>query len=691
MSKDFLVEIGTEELPPKSLKHLMTAFALGLESQLREANLEHSAIKPYATPRRLAVLVSSLAQQQPEQFSEKLGPAVAAAYDANGKPTKAAEGFARSCGVSIEELEQAESDKGPRLAFRKRAAGKASVELLPAMVEQALATLPIDKRMRWGASRAEFVRPVHWVMMIYGDTVVEGNILGITAGQYSRGHRFHHPDAVLIGRASAYAEILHQHRVIADFAERRELIRNRIETTASDLNAQAIIDEDLLDEVTALNEWPVVLAGNFDSDFLKVPAPALISSMKEHQKYFHLVDTNGALLPAFITVANIDSYQPEKIIAGNERVIRPRLADAAFFYKTDLKVTLQERREQLRNIVFQKKLGSVFDKTERVAKLAAYLAHYLEADTKLCEQAAQLSKSDLVSEMVLEFPDLQGTMGEHYARAEQLEASVCQALLEQYQPRFSGDALPTSKTGITLALADRLDTLVGIFAIGQIPSGSSDPFALRRASLAILRILVENKLDLDLADVIDQAASGYSVVAISEEIRKQVFTYINERFYAWFEDQGVAVSAVQAVMAKNLTNPVDIVERIEAVASFMTRAEAPTLAAANKRVANLLSKQEGSNTAHVVDSTLFNAPEETQLHEQINTLSSRFHGLVKDRNYGEALALLAGLKEPVDAFFDNVMVMVEDGAVRDNRLALLAQLRGLFLEVADVSLITTVG
>ena len=639
--------------------------------------------------RRLAVLVSGLAEQQPEQFSEKLGPAVAAAYDGDGKPTKAAEGFARGCGVSVAELEQVVSDKGPRLAFHKREAGKACIELLPGMVEQALAELPIDKRMRWGASRAEFVRPVHWVVMVYGDTVVEGDVLGIAAGQSSRGHRFHHPEPVVITQARAYAEILHGRRVIADFTERRELIRHGVETTAKGLQAEAIIDEDLLDEVTALNEWPVILSGNFDKSFLKVPAPALISSMKEHQKYFHLVDHNGALLPAFITVANIDSNHPEKIIAGNERVIRPRLADAAFFYETDLKVSLQERREQLRKIVFQKKLGSVFDKTERVAKLAAYLAHFIEADTKLCEQAAQLSKSDLVTEMVLEFPDLQGTMGEHYARAEQLDSAVCQALLEQYQPRFSGDALPTSKTGIVLALADRLDTLVGIFAIGQIPSGSSDPFALRRASLAILRILVDNKLDMDLASAIDQAARGYGVISITEENRKQVFTYIVERFHAWFDDQSVATSAVQAVMVKNLTNPIDIVARIEAVAGFMTRAEAPALAAANKRVANLLSKQEGSKTTGVVDSGLFSTLEEARLNGQIEGLSSRFHELVTARHYGDALALLAELKEPVDAFFDKVMVMVEDPSVRDNRLALLAQVRGLFLEVADVSLIAT--
>lgn len=691
MSKDFLVEIGTEELPPRSLKTLMSAFALGLESQLRQANLEHAAIKPYATPRRLAVLVSGLSEQQPEQFSEKLGPAVAAAYDADGKPTKAAEGFARGCGVSVEELEQADSDKGPRLAFRTRKAGKASVELLPAMVEQALADLPIDKRMRWGASRTEFVRPVHWVVMVFGDTMVEGEILGIAAGQHSRGHRFHHPEAVLIGQARAYAEILHQRRVITDFGERRAVIRSGVEAAAKAQNAQAVIDEDLLDEVTALNEWPVVLHGNFDQAFLKVPAAALISSMKEHQKYFHLIDENGALLPAFVTVANIDSSQPEKIIAGNERVIRPRLADAAFFYETDLKVSLRQRREQLRSIVFQKQLGSVFDKTERVAQLAAYLAQHIGADAKLCEQAAQLSKSDLVSEMVLEFPDLQGIMGEHYARAEQLEASVCRALFEQYLPRYSGDALATSKTGITLGLADRLDTLVGIFAIGQIPSGSSDPFALRRASLAILRILVENQLDMDLASIIERAASGYDDAIISDECCKQVFTYINERFYAWFDDQGIDTSAVQAVMAKNLTNPVDIVQRIEAVASFMTRAEAPALAAANKRVANLLSKQQGFDAKRVVDNRLFSSTEETRLSEQIEALSSRFYGLARARNYAQALALLAELKEPVDAFFDQVMVMVEDPVVRDNRLALLAQLRGLFLEVADVSLIATAG
>ncbi len=687
MSKDFLVELGTEELPPKALTNLMNAFTLGFEAQLQQAKLTHTAIKGFASPRRLALLITDLSEQQADEAVEKLGPAVKAAFDADGKPTKAAQGFARGCGVSVEELETTKTDKGERLVFRQIQAGKTTVKLLPALVEASLAALPIPRRMRWGASRVEFVRPVHWLVMLFGNEVVPATIMGLSAGNQSRGHRFHHPEAITINSPKDYVETLRQCHVMADFGERRELIRKSVNGEAAKHKGVAVIDEALLDEVTALNEWPVALSGKFDQRFLAVPAPALISSMKEHQKYFHVVDEKDRLLPLFITIANIESRDPDSVIAGNERVIRPRLADAAFFYETDLKTSLVTQRDKLKNIVFQKKLGSVFDKTERVAQLAEYLANYTNADAGLCKQAAQLSKSDLLTEMVQEFPDLQGLMGEHYARAEGLDEALASALAEQYLPRFSGDQLPQSKVGITLALADRLDTLVGIFAIDQAPTGSSDPFALRRASLAVLRILVDHEIDLDLRLALTQAAEAYTMLAEPSASVEQVFTYVLERFNAWFSDTDVSTEAIQAVTLKQLSNPVDIVQRIKAVAEFSRHTDAPALASANKRVANILTKQDDLAVDIKVDPTLLSAPEEEALAQAIDQLSAPLSKFLTDKNYAAALSLLASLRAPVDAFFDQVMVMVDDDKLRANRLALLNQLRGLFLEIADISLL----
>lgn len=687
MSKDFLVEIGTEELPPKSLNDLMNAFILGFEGQLQHAKLTHTAIKGFATPRRLALLVSDLSEQQADSTIEKLGPAVIAAFDADGVPSKAAQGFARGCGVSVEELETIDTDKGERLVFRKIQVGQATASLLPGLIELCLADLPIARRMRWGASRVEFVRPVKWVVMIYDEDVIAAQIMGLSTGRQSRGHRFHHPEAVTINSAGKYVETLRQSHVIADFCERRELIRTGVKSEAARYGGEAVIDDALLDEVTALCEWPVALSGQFDERFLAVPAEALISSMKEHQKYFHVVNDHQQLLPVFIAVANIDSRDPSSVIAGNERVIRPRLADAAFFYETDLKTPLVKQREKLRNIVFQDKLGSMFDKTERLAQLAEYLATHTGANPEQAKLAARVSKSDLLSEMVLEFPDLQGIMGGHYAKAELLHPSIALALSEQYLPRFSGDALPQSSEGITLALADRLDTLAGIFAIGEAPTGSSDPFALRRTSLAVLRILVEHQIDLDLYQALRQAASFYRNLSISDELVKQAFTYVIGRFNAWFEDDDIPTEAIQAVTVKQLANPVEIVLRIRAVAEFAKQSEAPALAGANKRVANILSTQDPGDTSSKLDSTLFVAPEEQALAEAMSRLSTPLAELLAARNYAAALTLLATLRNPVDAFFDQVMVMVEDNKLRTNRLALLSQLRSLFLEIADISLL----
>lgn len=689
MKQDFLVEIGTEELPPKSLKTLMSAFTLGIEAELNKAKLPHTAIKGYATPRRLAVLVSGLDSQQADTQTERLGPAVAAAFDNNGSPTPPALGFAKGCGVPVEDLEQTQTDKGPRLVFRRLEEGLATEALLPDLVNKALKDLPIARRMRWGASRIEFVRPVHWVVMLLGKNVVPGKIMGLESGRTTRGHRFHSNNEISIATPSDYANTLRQAFVIADFVERRSLIEEGVNALARGAEGNAVIDVDLLDEVTALNEWPVPLMGRFDKHFLDVPAEALVSSMKEHQKYFHVVDGADQLLPLFITVANIDSRDATKVIAGNEKVIRPRLSDAAFFYKTDKNTTLEKRSEMLKDVVFQAKLGSMHDKSQRVAVLAEYLAPTIGAEPKLAKRAAVLSKADLMTEMVQEFADLQGTMGRYYAQHDGEDDAVAAALYEQYLPRFAGDSVASSSVGATLAIADRLDTLVGIFGIKQPPTGSKDPFALRRASLAVLRTLVERGIDLDLKLALDKALSQHNNLNLStEEISKQVLTYMLDRFKSWYEEDRIRPEVVFAVMAKSPTRPLDIHRRVQAVNEFSELPEARNLASANKRVSNILSKQDTEITTHV-NAELLNEGAERDLAEQLATLSDTLQPLIANKEYSQILQQLAQLQQPVDAFFDQVMVMSDDLALRQNRMAILSQLRELFLEVADVSLLAS--
>ncbi len=689
MKQDFLVEIGTEELPPKSLKTLMSAFTLGIEAELNKAKLQHTAIKGYATPRRLAVLVSGLDAQQADIETERLGPAVAAAFDSNGAPTPAAIGFAKGCGLNVDELEQTETDKGLRLVFRRVEEGLATKALLPDIVNKALKDLPIARRMRWGASRIEFVRPVHWVVMLFGKNVVPGSIMGLDSGRTTRGHRFHSNTEVSIASPADYSNTLRKAFVIADFVERRSLIEDGVNQLARGADGNAVIDIDLLDEVTALNEWPVPLMGRFDEHFLEVPAEALVSSMKEHQKYFHVVDATGQLLPRFITVANIDSRDATKVIAGNEKVIRPRLSDAAFFYKTDKNTTLEQRCEMLKNVVFQAKLGSIHDKSQRVATLADYLAPTIGAEPELAKRAAVLSKADLVTEMVQEFADLQGTMGRYYAQHDGEDDAVAAALYEQYLPRFAGDSVASSSVGTTLAIADRLDTLVGIFGIKQPPTGSKDPFALRRASLAVLRTLVEQGIDLDLKLALDKALSLHNNLSLSaEETSKQVLTYMLERFRSWYEEDKIRPEVFLAVMAKSPTRPLDIHRRVQAVNDFSQLPEARNLASANKRVSNILSKQDAAIAANV-DSGLLHENAEKALAEQLAILSGTLQPLIAGQDYGQILQQLAQLQQPVDDFFDQVMVMADDMNLRQNRLAILSQLRELFLEVADVSLLAS--
>ncbi|MDG5501583.1 glycine--tRNA ligase subunit beta [Marinobacter sp. BGYM27] len=686
--QDFLVEIGTEELPPKALKKLSDAFTAGFCKGLDDAGIEYGKVESFAAPRRLAIRVHGLTDAQPDKAVERRGPAVNAAFDDAGNPTRALTGFATSLGVTPDQLDTLETDKGAWVVYRTVEKGQATVELLPQLIEQSLAALPIPKRMRWGAHKVDFVRPVHWIVLLYGNKIIDTRIMGIPTGNQTRGHRFHCPKSLIIATPDAYEVVLREDgHVLADFAERRTRIRDGVtEIARTQGQGEAVIDDDLLDEVTALNEWPVPLLGKFESRFLDVPSEALISSMKEHQKYFHVVDKNGVMLPLFITVANIESKDPSQVISGNEKVIRPRLSDAAFFYDTDRKHTLESRIEKLKPIVFQDKLGSIYDKSVRVAALARRIADAIGSDANHAERAAMLAKTDLVTEMVLEFTDLQGVMGEYYARNDGEPEEVAKALNEQYLPRFAGDSLPTGLTSCAVALADRLDSLVGLFGINQPPSGTRDPFALRRAALGVLRIIVGRELPLDLQTCCEWASEGFTNLSADDTVTP-VVDYLLERFRAHYEEQGISAEVYLAVQARRPTRPLDFEQRIRAVEAFRQMPAAQALAAANKRVSNILVKQGGDTLSENIDNSLLQDDAEKALAAAVTGLEAQVMPLFAKGDYAPALAALADLREPVDRFFEDVMVMAEDEQVRDNRLALLNRLRNLFLQVADISLL----
>ena len=682
--RDFLVELGTEELPPKALHRLSQAFGAGLRNGLTQAGLSHGEVHLYAAPRRLAIWVEQVAVRQPDRVLERRGPALNAAYDEEGRPTKAAQGFARSCGVEVEDLAKLETDKGAWLVFRKDESGEPAPELLPGIVRQALDGLPIPKRMRWGALREEFVRPVHWVVLLFGDEQVEGEVLGIRAGRLSRGHRFHHPGELYLGAPAAYAPLLEtEGHVIADFAVRKEAIRGQALEAAARLGGQAVIDEDLLDEVTALVEWPVAVTGSFEEKFLEVPAEALISSMQGHQKYFPVIDDAGRLTRHFITISNIESREPEQIRAGNERVIRPRLSDAAFFWNQDRKHGLEAHRERLKAMVYQDKLGTLYDKAQRVGQLAGYISAALGGDPAHARRAADLGKCDLLTHMVYEFPELQGTMGKYYAEHGGEPAEVALALEEQYRPRFAGDQLPSSGTGQALALAERLDTLVGIFGVGLKPSGDKDPYALRRAALGVLRILVEGRLDLDLEVLLREARAQFAV-SLDEDVERQVFDFVMDRLRGYYQDRGIRPDVIEAVVARRPTGPLDFDQRLHAVTDFVLRPEADSLAAANKRIRNILRKTDETLPAAVQEG-LLEEDAKRLLAAAVEDIATEVGPLFDQRAYKDALSRLAGLRDSVDGFFEGVMVMAEDPSVRRNRLALLTRVEGLFLRVADFS------
>ena len=685
-TQNFLVEIGTEELPPKALKTLATSFADNVEAELNQAGLSFDKIEWFAAPRRLAVKVLNLATQQPSKEIEKRGPAVSAAFDAEGKPTKAAEGWARGCGITVEQAERIATDKGEWLVHRAKIEGQPTKNLLNDIVTNALAKLPIPKPMRWADKTVQFIRPVHTVTMLLGDELIEGEILGVASARTIRGHRFLGEKEFEIQHADQYPQLLREKgSVVADFNERKAEILAKSQAKATALGGVADIEESLLEEVTSLVEYPNVLAAKFEERFLAVPAEALVYTMKGDQKYFPIYDKDGKLLPHFIFVSNINPEDPTAIIEGNEKVVRPRLTDAEFFFKTDLKQKLVDRLPRLEAVLFQQQLGTLKDKTDRIEQLAGEIAKQIGADEAKAKRAGLLSKCDLMTNMVFEFTDTQGVMGMHYARHDGEDEEVAVALNEQYMPRFAGDELPKSLVASAVALADKFDTLTGIFGIGQAPKGSADPFALRRAALGALRIIVEKNLPLDLEDLVKKSAALFGDKLTNQNVVADVVDFMLGRFRAWYQDEGIAVDVIQAVLARRPTRPADFDARVHAVSHFRTLDSAEALAAANKRVSNILAKADAA--IGEINLTACVEPAEKALAEAVLALRTEVQPLIAKGDYTAVLDKLANLRAPVDNFFDNVMVNAEDPALRQNRLAILNTLQDLFLQVADISVL----
>ena len=689
-----LFELGCEELPPKSLKSLRDALQASVTEQLNDAEISFESIKAYAAPRRLAIQIQGISDKQPDRTEQKRGPAIKAAFDSDGNPTRAAMGFAKGLGIEASELMTINTDKGDYVGFEQTIHGQATTELLPAIFQTALDNLPIAKRMRSGASRNEFVRPVQWAVLMQDDAVINAIIQGHQTGTQTRGHRFHSPDYHEIAHANDYEQLLDGLKVVVDFDKRQMLIKNQVKALADEVNADPIVPQDLLDEVTALVDFPIALRASFEVRFLQVPQEALISTMQADQKYFCLTDKAGKLQPYFIFITNIESKDPNQIIEGNEKVVRPRLADAEFFFLQDQKQPLFALTESLKTRVFQDKLGTIWEKSERIAKLAAFIATLMQQqgqDISVDEtaRAGILSKADLASSLVGEYPELQGIAGTYYARLDGETEAVAASLEEQYLPKFSGDVLPQTPIGICLALADRLDTLVGIFAIDQAPTGSKDPFSLRRSAIGILRILIEKQLPINLVALVEQAIKGYST-ADGSKITKmgdtftQVMAFLNSRYRAMYTEQGVSVDTIQAVQAINPHMPLDFDQRIRAVQAFSALPQASMLADSNKRVANILAKSEAV-VADTVDESLLSEPAEQNLHSNVRQAQTAVKPLLEQADYTQVLQTLASLDEPLTQFFDGVMVNSEDDALKNNRLALLKQVRALFLTVADIS------
>ncbi|EKF9628018.1 glycine--tRNA ligase subunit beta [Vibrio cholerae] len=686
MAKEFLIELGTEELPPKQLRTLAEAFAANFAAELAAADIAHEGVTWFATPRRLALKVANLAESQPDRVVEKRGPAINVAFDADGKPTKAAEGWARGNGITVEQAERLVTDKGEWLQFKEQVQGQQTASVVVEMAAKALANLPIAKPMRWGDKETQFIRPVKTLTILFGSELIQGEILGVASARTIRGHRFMGEAEFTIESAEQYPAILEERgKVIADYATRKAMIIEGSQQAAQQLGGIADLEDALVEEVTSLVEWPVVMTAKFEEKFLKVPAEALVYTMKGDQKYFPVYDANKKLLPNFIFVSNIESKEPRHIVEGNEKVVRPRLADAEFFFNTDRKRPLVDRLSLLENAIFQQQLGTIKDKTDRITELAGYIAEQIGADVEKSKRAGLLAKCDLMTSMVFEFTDTQGVMGMHYARHDGEAEEVAVALNEQYMPRFAGDELPSRGVSAAVAMADKLDTIVGIFGIGQAPKGS-DPFALRRASLGVLRILVEYGYQLDLVDLIAKAKSLFGNRLTNANVEQEVIEFMLGRFPTWYQDAGFSIDIIQAVLARNPTKPADFDQRVKAVSHFRALEEAEALAAANKRVGNILAKYDGE-LGEEIDLALLQEDAEKALAEAVEIMAEALEPAFATGNYQEALSKLAGLRAPVDAFFDNVMVMADDEALKKNRLTLLNKLRNLFLQIADISLL----
>ena len=683
---NLIVELGTEELPPKALKNLSEAFAQGIMQGLQQNELQYNNLRPLATPRRLAVSVEGLQAQQADKVVEKRGPSVDVAFDADGNPTKAAQGWARSNGIEVSQAQRLKTDKGEWLLHKAEVKGQSIETLLPGIVESALKQLPIPKPMRWGDSDAQFIRPVHNLTMVYGQRLIEGELLETASSRHVSGHRFHSPAGFQLQSADEYESLLEQHHVIADQQRRISIIQKEVARLAEQLGGNVVNDDELVEEVSALVEWPVALHASFDKEFLSVPKEPLIVTMKDDQRYFPVEDKQGNLLPAFIFITNIESKDPQQIISGNEKVVRPRLADAQFFFEADKKLTLESRLSKLGAVLFQKQLGTVEDKVRRISALAGKLATQLNASADNAARAGLLCKADLVTEMVLEFPETQGVMGKHYALNDGEPSSVADAIEQHYWPRFSGDTLPQSDVAAAVALADKLDTLVGIFGIGQTPKGDRDPFALRRAALGLIRILVEGNLPLDLKNMIELAQQQFGGLLTNNTVVEDVFNFVMGRFRPWYQEQGVDVDVIQAVIARAPSRPADFDARIKAITAFKRLDAATSLAEANKRVGNILAKSEVELDGLVNHSLLVEAEEKT-LAAKLSETETSSAPEIESGNYEGALNRMALLKDDIDAFFDNVMVNAEDDKIKTNRLNLLHQLRQLFLKVADISLL----
>ncbi len=684
--ENLLIELGTEELPPKALKSLRDSLKLGIESGLKSAELSFDSIEAYATPRRLAVLVKQVETEQQDKEVEKRGPAVNVAFDDSGNPTKAAEGWARSNGITVEQADRLKTDKGEWLLHKATVKGQALAELVQGMLEAAIKTLPIPKPMRWGDSTAQFIRPVHTLTVMLGSELIKAEILETKSARFIQGHRFHSPEGFELDHVDNYLEKLRQAKVTANFEERIETIQSEISRLALELGGQVIQDDELVEEVAALVEWPVALTASFDQGFLAVPKEPLIVTMKDDQRYFPVEDGKGNLLSQFIFITNIESRDPKQFVKGNEMVVRPRLADAQFFFESYKKKTLESRLSALDSVLFQKQLGSIGDKARRISVLAGKIANQLNADVKASQRAGLLCKADLVSDMVSEFPETQGVMGKHYALNDGESETIAQAIEQHYWPRFSGDELPQTKEACAVALADKLDTLVGIFGIGQVPKGDRDPFALRRAALGLLRTLVERDLALDLNELLTASVEGFGDKLSNKTVAADVFEFLLGRFRPWYQDQGISVDVIQSVLARSPSKPTDFDQRVKAVQSFKSLDSAESLAAANKRVGNILAKSKEEISGKVDESVLQEASE-TALYRLVTQTESAIKPLIANGDYSDALTQLSELKEPVDAFFEHVMVNAEDDTVRVNRLNLLFRLRQLFLEIADISLL----